>query len=78
MLRLAALLLCVLLPAGAARAECALRAAWTPWEPFFIATPKGPGGIDHDLAMEAARRIGCTLVWVLTSVALVGRSRVTL
>ncbi|HYC06133.1 MAG TPA: transporter substrate-binding domain-containing protein [Azospirillaceae bacterium] len=63
MLRLAALLLCVLLPAGAARADCALRMAWTPWEPFFISTPDGPAGIDHDLAVEAARRVGCAVIW---------------
>ncbi|HYE52523.1 MAG TPA: transporter substrate-binding domain-containing protein [Azospirillaceae bacterium] len=54
------------LPARAAPpapGDCALRFAWTPWEPFYVAAPGGPAGIDHDIVAEAARRAGCTVTW---------------
>jgi len=45
-------------------AACALRFAWTPWEPFHYRDRTGTmQGVDHDLVTEAMRRMGCSLTW---------------
>ncbi|WP_404326208.1 substrate-binding periplasmic protein [Aerophototrophica crusticola] len=57
-----ALLLLAVLPAEAA--DCALRFAWWPWEPYHYLDEDGRmRGIDHALVTEAARRAGCSVTW---------------
>ncbi|WP_119679252.1 substrate-binding periplasmic protein [Indioceanicola profundi] len=47
-----------------AAASCTLRFAWSAWEPFHYRAPDGTmQGLDYELVGEAARRMGCAVLW---------------
>ena len=57
--------LALLLLPSAVQAACTRRFAWTEWEPFHYRGIDGEmHGIDHALVGDAARRAGCTVLWV--------------